>query len=85
MEGKVSTKLPQGTFVVEMQHKYKKGDKVRVVAPFSKLYLYPGEIHKLIPYTFVAPGYYVKFGDDVIAMSERSLEKIETPTPECHS
>ena len=74
---KDSYSLPLLEFVVEMQHKYAVGDKVRVIAPFSKIYLYLGTIHAQIPFTFASPGYYVDFGGEIIAMSERSLEKIE--------
>lgn len=72
-----SHSLPGRRFVCEMQHKHAVGDEVRVIAPFSKRYLYSGIIHALIPFTFAAPGYYVKFGEDIVAESERSLEKID--------
>lgn len=58
-------------------HKFAVGDKVRVIAPFGKMYLYPGEIVALSPFKFIAPGYDVKIGDEIIPFSERSLEKIE--------
>ena len=58
-------------------HKYSVGDKVRVITPFSKLYLYSGEIHAIVPFTFKTPAYDVKIGEEIIPFSERSIEKIE--------
>lgn len=58
-----------------MKHKYAIGDKVRVV---NHKYIdgAEGEIAALMPYTFVAPGYYVNIGRTPMAVSERSLERI---------
>jgi hypothetical protein len=66
----MSTGLPRDVFVIEMQHKYAVGDKVRINGK-------EGEITALIPYTFVAPAYYVKIDDTVVAFSERSIKSID--------
>lgn len=64
-------------YITPIQHKFAVGDKVRVIAPFSKLYLYSGEIAALMPYTLSRPAYDVRIGDEIVPFSERSLEKIE--------
>lgn len=64
-------------YINPVQHKYAVGDKVRVIAPFSKIYLYSGEIVALMPYTLSFPAYDVRIGDEIVPFSERSLEKIE--------
>lgn len=77
---KPSFSLPQSSFVVEMQHKHAVGEIVRITVPFTthgKVYTGNGVIHAILPYTFISPAYYVKFGSDVIALSERSIERID--------
>lgn len=68
--------LPQRTFAVEMQHKYSVGDKVRVN---NHQYIggWHGEIAALMPYTFIAPAYYVNINGMTNAVSERNIERIE--------
>lgn len=62
-----------------MKHKYSVDDRVRNVNKEHKQYGQEGVIYALLPYTFVPPGYYVKWDnvDKTVAMSELSLEKIE--------
>jgi hypothetical protein len=59
-----------------MQHKYSIGDKVHVV---NHKYIdgAEGEIAALMPYTFIAPAYYVNINGMINAVSERSIERIE--------
>jgi ribosomal protein L21E len=52
-----------------MQHKYAVGDKVTITIE--------GVVSELMPYTFVEPGYIVKVGKVALAVSERSIERIE--------
>lgn len=63
-------------------HKYSLGDDVVVTSPFSRLHLYPGTIIGLLPYRLVAPAYDVLVGGEKVALSERSLEKIESQQTE---
>ncbi len=60
-----------------MQYKYAVGDRVRVTN-----HKYPngadGIIVALFPYMLIAPGYDVKIDGVIMAVSERSLEKIES-------
>lgn len=69
-------------YIKPVQHKFAIGDKVRVIAPFSKLYLYSGEIVALMPCTLSVPAYDVRIGSVVVPMRERSLEKIESQESE---
>ncbi len=70
--------LPRLEFVCEMQHKYAVGDKVRVIATSSKMCGRYGTIHTRLPYMLAFPGYDVRFGGEIVAFSEQSLEKIES-------
>ena len=65
-------------YLKPVQHKFAVGDDVVVTSPFSRLHLYPGSIIGLLPYRLVAPAYDVLISGQRIAMSERSLEKIES-------
>lgn len=64
------------SFVWEMKYKYQIGDKVRVTN-----HKYPnaaeGVIVALFPYMLIAPGYDVEIDGVIMAVSERSLERIE--------
>jgi len=57
-------------------HAYSVGDKVRVTGPHMMCGA-EGEICAQMPYTFVAPAYYVKVNGMVFAVSERSLEVLK--------
>ncbi len=74
---KNSISLPARTHVVEMQHKYAVDDRVCNINKDHRLYGMYGVIKSLMPYTFRHPAYNVMFGDKILAMSERSLEKEE--------
>lgn len=63
-------------YLPPIEHKYLVGDEVRVIAPFSRLYLYSGMITALLPYR--PTSYDVRIGDEIVPFSERSLEKIES-------
>lgn len=65
-------------YVEKMQYKYNVGDRVRVRN--HKYYDAEGEIVALLPYGLVKPAYDVRIDGMISAVSERSLEKIETPT-----
>jgi hypothetical protein len=74
---KNSISLPARTHVALMQHKYSINDKVRNVNKEHKMYGEYGIIKSLVPYSFKHPAYDVVFGDKIVAMSEKSLEKEE--------
>lgn len=63
--------------ITQMVHKYSVGDKVRVTPRHTWLAGSEGEIAAPIPFTFLAPGYYVTINGSKLALSERSLEKVE--------
>lgn len=84
----MSEKKIKQQFKSAMQHKYAVGDRVRITNKEHKLYNFEGEITELMPYTFVEPAYYANISGMVVAVSERSIEKIEeieTPISESHS
>ena len=64
-----------------MKHKYAVGDRVRNINPDLACCGQEGVIRAILPYTFIAPAYYVKYDNDsssrTVAVSERSLEKVE--------
>jgi hypothetical protein len=72
----MSVGLPQDVFIVEMQHQYAVDDKVHVVNHHS-IHDASGVIIALIPFTFISPAYYVRIDDKVVALSERSIERID--------
>lgn len=59
-------------YLPPIQHKFAIGDRVRT---FSGAI---GEISSLMPYSLVAPAYYVRIAGRIVALSERSLEKIDS-------
>lgn len=65
-----------------MKHKYSVGDRVRNINKEHKHYGQEGVIDAILPYTFVAPAYYVLWDGETktVAVSERSLESCkDTP------
>jgi len=56
--------------ITQMVHKFKEGDKVILTIE--------AEVTECIPFTFVEPGYTVKIGKVTLAVSERSIAKIES-------
>ena len=73
---KHSRSLPQGRFVVKMQHKYAVGDVVVCVRDRHDYRGHYGKITEQFPFTFNFPGYRVQFGDKIVAMSEVSLRRV---------
>jgi hypothetical protein len=59
-----------------MQHLYAVGDKVRIVN-HQFMDGAEGVIAAQMPFTFVAPAYYVKVNGGTFAVSERSLELLK--------
>ena len=66
---------------IPIEHKYAIGDRVRNINPELACCGQEGVIDAILPYTFIAPAYYIKYDNDsssrTIAVSERSLEKVE--------
>lgn len=63
-------------YITKVQHKYKLGDKVRCIRKRHYHEGQTGTITEKMPFTFSYPGYRVRFGDEVVAMSEISLKKV---------
>ena len=59
-----------------MKHRHAVGDRVRCINHDHKQYGQRGTIDAILPYTFVAPAYYVLWdgATKTVAVSERSLE-----------
>lgn len=64
---------------VPAKRKYTIGDRVRNINHDHACHGMEGMIEAVMPYMFVAPAYYVRYdsADRTIAVSERSLEKVE--------
>lgn len=77
-QGLVKFELKQAkpVYIEKPQHKYAIGDKVSV-----KYYRFvnsvKGEIVALLPYKLVAPAYDVQINGMIVAVSERSIERID--------
>jgi hypothetical protein len=70
--------LPSNRYVVPHQHKYSIGDNVRNInnADWNKYHGAQGIVVKLLPFGTMYPAYDVRYGDDIIATSERSIERV---------
>jgi DNA-binding CsgD family transcriptional regulator len=72
---KIEPKQAKPVYIEKIQYKYNVGN--RVCVRNHRYYDVEGEIVALMPYSLVAPAYDVQIDGMVVAVSERSLERIE--------